>query len=369
MKILYDYQIFRVQHYGGVSRYFFEIANRLSVEKNCDVEIFAPLHVNQYLLLPSNIHVKGRKFIKPPFSGFIIRNINSLLTRFFVKPRKDIDIFHETYYSITDNCPPSAKRILTVYDMIHEKFANYFPSYDPTRKNKARAINRADHIICISENTRQDLVFLLGVPKEKTSVVHLGYPLLNHYKPIKVTKKGKPFILYVGVRNGYKNFDLLLRAFASSALLRKEFSIICFGGGKLSSEEIKLMNNLNLPSYCVKYINGNDSVLADLYASAKVFIYPSLYEGFGLPPLEAMSLGCPVVCANTSSIPEVVGDAAHLFDPKSESDLQNAIEKVVSSSEYSTRLKARGYERIKLFSWEKCARDTLNVYKKVLEMG
>ena len=369
MKILFDYQIFRAQKYGGISRYFYEIAKHLSVEKWCDVEIFAPLHVNQYLLLPSNIRVRGRKFINPPYSGFVIRNINSLLTRFFVKPRKDIDIFHETYYSIADNCPPSAKRVITVYDMIHEKFANYFPSYDPTRKNKACAVNRADHVICISENTRQDVVTLLGVPIEKTSVVYLGYPLLNHGESINLKKNKKPFILYVGIRDGYKNYDLLLRAFASSTVLRKEFSIVCFGGGNASSAEIKLMNELNLPSDCVIYMGGDDSVLAGLYASAEIFVYPSLYEGFGIPPLEAMSLGCPVVCANTSSIPEVVGNAALLFDPKNESALRNAIEKVVSSSKYIDELKAKGYERIKYFSWEKCTQDTLNVYKKVLEMG
>jgi len=369
MKILFDYQIFRAQKYGGASRYFSEIAKRLSVEKGCNVEIFAPLHVNQYLLSTSNMNVTGRKIIKPPYSGYIIKNINSLLTRFFVKTRKDIDIFHETYYSMADNCPPSAKRVITVYDMIHEKFAHYFPAYDPTRKHKTHAVNRADHVICISENTRKDLVTLLDVPKEKTSVIYLGYPVLKLDESIKFAKNEKPFILYVGIRNRYKNFDLLLRAYASSKLLRKEFSIVCFGGGKASSDEIKLMKTINLPSDCVIYMNGNDSVLANLYSSAKAFVYPSLYEGFGIPPLEAMSLGCPVVCANTSSIPEVVGNAAHLFDPKNESDLRNAIEKVVASSEYSARLKAKGYERIKLFSWEKCTHDTLNVYKKILEMN
>jgi len=161
---------------------------------------------------------------------------------------------------------------------------------------------------------------------------------------------------------------LLLRAFASSKLLRNEFSIICFGGGKASAREKALLNTLDLPSDCVKYIDGNDPVLAGLYASAKMFVYPSLYEGFGIPPLEAMAFGCPVVCSNTSSIPEVVGDAAHLFDPANTSDLQAAMEAVVCSSAYAARLKSKGYERIKLFSWKKCADDTLGVYEKLLGM-
>ena len=116
-------------------------------------------------------------------------------------------------------------------------------------------------------------------------------------------------------------------------------------------------------------MNGNDSVLAGLYSSARVLVYPSLYEGFGIPPLEAMSFGCPVICANTSSLPEVVGDAARLFDPTSESDLRAALEAVVFSSEYTVRLKANGLERVKMFSWEKCADETLKVYKKVLGDG
>ena len=253
--------------------------------------------------------------------------------------------------------------------MIHEKFAHYFFNRDTTKKNKPHAVHRADHVICISENTRQDLVNLLGVPKEKTSVVYLGYALSCPTGSIKPTTQGKPFILYVGSRNGYKNFDLLLRAFSSSQLLRNEFAIICFGGGKALRRELDLAMALDLPADCVTYMGGDDSVLAALYASAKAFVYPSLYEGFGIPPLEAMSFGCPAVCADSSSIPEVVGDAAHLFDPKSESDLRVAMEQVIFSSEYAARLRAKGYERIKLFSWKKCADDTLNVYKKVLGMG
>jgi len=267
---------------------------------------------------------------------------------------------------MNDNCPRSAKRVITVYDMIHEKFAHYFPNRDTTRKIKAHAVHRADHVICISENTRQDLVNLLGVPKEKTSVVYLGYSLSCPVDSIKHSNHEKPFILYVGNRGGYKNFDLLLRAFASSRLLRKDFSIICFGSDKASPRETNLAATLNLQADCVKYMSGNDEILAGLYASAKAFIYPSLYEGFGIPPLEAMAFGCPVVCSNTSSIPEVVGDAAQLFDPESESDLRAAMEKVVFSSEFAARLAAMGLERIKMFSWEKCANDTLSVYKKIL---
>jgi len=368
VKIFYDHQIFSTQHYGGVSRYFYEVAKRLSRQDECDVEIFAPLYINEYLGNNSGIRVRGKKILKPPHAGGIIRMINSALTSRFVTTDKSIDIFHETYFTRTDRCPPFAKRIITVYDMIHEKFPHYFSGRDRTPGNKAHAVHRADHVICISENTRQDLIELLDVPEEKTSVVYLGHSLACRPGSIQPANVTKPFILYVGSRIGYKNFDLLLRAFSSSRSLQRDLSIICFGGGKASPDETIMTGRLGLPSDCVTYINGDDTVLADLYASARAFVCPSLYEGFGIPPLEAMSFGCPVICANTGSLPEVVGEAALLFDPTSESSLRTAMETVIFSPAHAGRLKEKGLERIRMFSWEKCALDTLNVYKKTLGM-
>lgn len=369
LNIIYDYQVFSWQKYGGISRYYYEIAHRITEVGN-EVEIVAPLYVNEYLRNTYGVCPWGIKIPRlPKVARAIVRAVNPALSYLLIKQRKNVDIFHETYYSMVDCCPRSAKRVITVHDMIHEKFSEIFPRRDRTRQIKAHAVKRADHVICISENTRRDLIELLNVAEEKTSVVYHGCSLLCPIDSIKPANQQKPFILYVSDRNGYKNFDLLLRAFASSKLLRNEFSIICFGGGKASSRETNLAAALDLPADSVTYMGGNDSVLAGLYAAAKAFVYPSLYEGFGIPPLEAMAFGCPVVCANTSSIPEVVGDAANLFDPKSESDLRVAMEQVIFSSEYAARLTAKGYERIKLFSWEKCADDTLGVYKKVLGMN
>jgi glycosyltransferase involved in cell wall biosynthesis len=365
MRIVFDHQIFRVQRYGGISRYFYELAKNISAKNGYEVEIFAPLYVNEYLGKHSGIRIWGKKVPRLAFSGYIRNGINTALSTIMLKPRKDVGIFHETYFSRADIRPRSAKRLVTVYDMIHEKFPQYFYKRNNFQKIKAHAVHRADHIICISENTRRDLIGVLGIPEKKISVVYLGYS----FSSIKPKSHKKSFILYVGPRDGYKNYGLMLRAYASSKPLRNDFSIICFGGGNATPRERALIASLNLPSDSVKFMGADDSVLAGLYASAKAFVYPSLYEGFGIPPLEAMAFGCPVICANTSSIPEVVGDAAELFDPASESELQAAIEKVVFSPGYAAQLVLKGYERIKLFSWEKCAQDTLAVYKKVLGMN
>ena len=367
MNIVFDHQIFSQQKYGGVSRYFYEIANRITALPGNNVEIFAPLYVNEYFRREYKVRPRGIKIPSLRGSLRIIDVVNRYVSRFLLKSRQDIDVFHETYYSMTDSCPVSAKRLITVYDMIHEQFPEGLPDASWIHQRKVSSVQRADHVICISENTKRDLVKLLAVPKEKISVIYLGCSLTvtTDKKTCNPAGVGKPHILYVGARSGYKNFERFLRAYASSLLLRK-FTLVCFGWRDFLSSELKLMRSLNIPAGNVIYMSGTDEVLAGLYGSAAAFVYPSLYEGFGIPLLEAMSLGCPVVCANASSLPEVAGDAAELFDPYDETAMRDAIERVVSNPEYAASLVEKGRRRASLFSWEKCAKDTLDVYHKVL---
>jgi len=355
-----------MQKYGGVSRYFYEIANRIAAAGN-EVELFAPLYINEYFRNDCRVRPRGIKISSLPMTGRIVGAVNAAVSRLLVRPRQDVDIFHETYYSMVDCCSLSAKRVLTIHDMIHEKFANNFSRWYKTQQIKSHAVRRADHVICISENTRRDLIALLGVPKEKTSVVYLGSSLATQNVAVKPAEGGKPFILYVGSRGGYKNFEGLLRAYGHSSLLKNGFSIVCFGGGGFSASELSLAESLHISQDSILYMSGTDEILAGLYTSAAAFVCPSLYEGFGIPPLEAMSFGCPVISANVSSLPEVVGDAAELFDPADEAEMRAAIERVVSTPERAQLLVDRGYERVKQFSWEKCAQDTLNIYKKLLQ--
>ena len=369
LHISYDHQVFTWQKHGGISRYYYEIANRIAAMGN-EVEIFAPFYVNDYFQNDCTVRPLGIKIPLLPGTALqIINAINKSLSYLLIKPGRNIDILHETYYSLVSRCPRSAKRVITVYDMIHEKFANKFSRWDKTQQIKAYAVRRADHVICISENTRRDLMELLGVPEEKTSVVYLGCSLSMEKAAAKHAEVEKPFILYVGSRGSYKNFEGLLRAYGHSRILKNEFSMVCFGGGSFSTHELSLMESLNISQNKIKYMSGTDDILAYLYASATVLICPSLYEGFGMPPLEAMSFGCPVVCSNTSSLPEVVGDAAELFDPIDEAEMRTAIERVVSNPERAQLLVDRGYERIKQFSWDKCAHETFDVYKKILGMN
>lgn len=366
MKVLFDHQTFCIQKYGGISRYFYELANHLSKMDLASVEIFAPLYINEYFDENTGIRPHGIRLPRALPQKLSRRLSFWADVAAFNLLKHRADIFHETYYSLADCCPQGAKRVVTVCDMIHEKFPENFSILDRTREIKTRTVRRADHIICISENTRKDLIELLGVAEEKISVVYLGHSFMRDERTFNQRKTDKPYLLYVGKRGEYKNFSGLLRAYAASQLLKNEFSIVCFGGGNFTAAETALMESLDIDPGNVIFASGGDNALAGWYRSAEVFVYPSLYEGFGIPPLEAMSCGCPVACSNTSSLPEVVGEAAELFNPDNSTDMRLAIERVVSSPDYAAQLITKGKQRIKLFSWEKCARDTLNVYRQIL---
>ncbi|TKB26455.1 glycosyltransferase family 4 protein [Desulfopila sp. IMCC35006] len=365
MHIAYDYQIFTLQEYGGISRYFFELADKIARVPGSEVCIISPLYVNAHLTASSSfLQVIGRKVPKIRYAVCICRAVNQLLTPLMMA-RLQPDLVHETYYSARRVAPVGGKVVLTVFDMIHERFPEFFLAGDSTSKEKAIAIGRADHIICISEQTRKDLVALLNVDPAKITVVHLGFSLPE--LPVDEGRRtGRPYLLYVGSRDGYKNFEALLHVYAANLSLQRDYDLVAFGGGAFTEQEQALMGHLGIGLDQVRHFCGGDSLLAGLYQQAALFVYPSLYEGFGIPPLEAMSFDCPVVCSNASSIPEVVGDAAELFDPNSSEALWGSIERVLNDEVLRQTLVVRGRERIKQFSWENCADQTLDVYRRLL---
>ena len=176
----------------------------------------------------------------------------------------------------------------------------------------------------------------------------------------------QPYILYVGDRKKYKNFLNFLKAYSISKNLKKDFCIVCCGGEKITPAERKIISELKIDISKIIQIDADDSILSNLYKKAAAFVYPSKYEGLGLPPLEAMSLGCPVITSNHEAIIEAVGDAAILFNPEEPEDIKDKIEDVLYSNDLKKKLKLLGINRSKLFSWDKCAEETLQVYNKIL---
>ena len=364
-KILIDYQIFSQQAYGGVSRYFSEIAWRINRINGCSVRIFCPLYINKYLNSLDRSIVRGLFISRLPNTGRMRMLVNALLFHLYNHTCNDFDIIHETqFYS-----RPVRNKIsvITVYDMIHEFLPAFFNINDKTSHFKARSIKRSDCIICISNNTKKDLLEIIDVDPSKVFVTHLGVSRL----PMPVSKQGiqftsTPFLLYVGKRGGYKNFGNFLKAFSESKNLRNNFKIVCFGGGGFNKDEMKLINSHGLDENRVVQISGDDRFLSCLYRNASAFVYPSLYEGFGIPVLEAMSCDCPVICSNTGSLPEIVGNAGEFFDPNDLEYIISSLEQVLFSEARSKELISLGRKRCQLFSWEKCAQETKDIYMNLL---
>ncbi len=170
----------------------------------------------------------------------------------------------------------------------------------------------------------------------------------------------------MGNRKGYKNFASLLKAISLSPQLMSTFDIAAFGGGEFTNSEHALIRSLGFDARQVYQAGFGDAALGLLYDKAAALVYPSLYEGFGLPPLEAMAHNCPVIVSRAASMPEVVGDAGEYFDPSSPESIATAIVNVVFSTEKTSSLIRKGQERSKKFSWEDCASKTLAIYEKLL---
>jgi glycosyltransferase involved in cell wall biosynthesis len=340
-----------------------ELARLLSRLENTEVKILAPLYINHYLKELDPGIVSGRQISHVPKAAGRLFNIyNQFATRHQVANYRP-DIVHETYYA-QQSIPlhSSQARVVTVYDMIHERFPEYFPGWDKTAATKQLVVARADHVICISETTRRDLLEIGNVRPDKVSVVHLGFDSpQTQGAPAEPLVDG-PYLLHVGIRSGYKNFQRLLEAYASSPTLHEQYQLVCFGGGKFSNTEVRQRKKLGLAADRLVWMGGSDNVLMQLYRHAAAFVYPSLYEGFGIPPLEAMAHDCPVVCSTGGSISEVVGDAGEFFDPIDAGAIAQAIENAAGSQERTAELRALGRQRITRFTWEKCACDTHAIY-------
>ena len=371
LKIAFDYQIFCSQSYGGISRYFVNLAEELNIRsEKAEVKIFAPWHISKFLSLMPNDVVSGTNVGEyPRYTRLLARNINRLESKRRIG-KWNPQLLHETYYSKKSVSPKGCPVVCTVYDMIHEIFPEKFSADDKTCERKHVAISRADHVICISRNTQRDLIEILGVPESKTSVVHLGFQRLD--KNVLTTERSageNNFILYVGDRGGYKNFEKFVRSVASSPRLRSDVGIVAFGGGPFKTEELALIDGLGFSGGQVRQVTGDDDILGSLYSRARAFVYPSLYEGFGLPLLEAMAHNCPVISSNSSSMPEVIGDAAEYFDPGSVEEMSTAIENVLYSEQRMAELRVLGQSRLEHFSWKKCGEGTMAVYEKLARVG
>lgn len=363
---LYDHQIFSVQKYGGISRYYIELLREFSNREDIEAQLAIKYSSNEYLKDTEYNIKKIPKLNKCSIESKINYGLNLANSIGRLKDL-DYDVFHPTYYDpYFINFVSNKPVVVTVYDLIHERFPCYFNKAARNTTMKKKVIERADKIIAISESTKTDLINLLGVNADKIQVIYLSSSFNLFLNKIGETLcLPDNFILFVGTRGGYKNFDLFFEATSTLLIENPQLYMICFGGGPFNHEETQKVQNLKLDKQVLN-IQGNDSVLAQLYSKALAFIFPSLYEGFGIPALEAMSCGCPTILSNSSSLIEVGGDAAIYLNPFSLDSIRETIVEVVNSKYLRKELTEKGFKQAQLFSWEKSAEDTIKLYRSLL---
>lgn len=356
----------------GVGRYTYNlIQNLVKVDQK-----------NEYVVF-SNAAEKIGKHI-PVGPRFKIKNVN--LPMFSVRNqlkfssvlrKEEIDVFHAPYFDAP--LAGGTPFIMTIHDLIHLIFPQYFNKkvrvyYQGVVKP---AVRKSNKIIADSKSSKEDIVRILGVPESKVVVIYPGVeekfrPLADSDSAHNLCQRyslSKEIILFVGNMKPHKNLAGLMEAFAR---LRQDDGVDCqlvvigekdrhFWQIQAKVQELKLQQEVVFTGLVA------EDEMPLFYNAAEVLVLPSLYEGFGLPALEAMACGTPVVCSNTSSLPEVVGDAAILFNPKSIDEMTKAISRLLGDKSLKQKMVKEGLERAKLFSWKKTVQETVEVYNQAIK--
>lgn len=350
MKIFYDHQIFSIQKFGGISRYFYELIIRGRNNIICPI-IYSE---NFYMFSSRNIvNFRGKNRLI-----FKINQIFNSLNLYF----KEYDIFHPTYYDSYFLKNVKSPYVVTVHDMIHEIYAGiYFDKNDSTILEKKKICENASGIIAISQRTKNDLIKILGIPTEKIVVIYHGSNLIKKILNIELPKK---YILFIGQRSGYKNFNLFFEAISAILLNDSSISLLCIGSN-FNSEERKLFENYKLNNQVIQ-MTAEDRYLYTIYKNALCLVFPSLYEGFGIPILEAFESECPVILSNASCFPEIADKAGEYFNPENKESIKDAVSNVIYNEDRRKELIKLGTERFKIFDWNKTHSQTINFYEEVI---
>jgi glycosyltransferase involved in cell wall biosynthesis len=351
MKILYDHQAF-VHPYGGASRYYVEVIDYLKRESDLAIEL--------PLIYAQNFHLKEKGLHKPFIDKVLkIKYKYSLsfralqLNQWYLKRKLNqgnFDIFHPTHYD--PYFLPYLKGkpyVATVLDMIHE-LGLVKNTTQAALDEKRISMENATKIVAISQTTKDDLVRLLNIPAEKVVVIYLA----TDFKPTPKVSTEKKYILFTGNRGNYKNFDRFIEAVAPIVNNKKDL-YIRLTGAPLTAPETQKIVSLKLTEKVDLEIYVDEKRLMELYSNALCFVFPSLYEGFGIPILEAFACECPTAISQASCFPEVAGDASLYFDPYSVEDMRQKIQQLIDNELLRNDLIQKGKIRLKKFSWENTA--------------
>lgn len=358
MKVMFDHQTFTAQQYGGISQYFIELYRNLN----------GTAHIPDYIS-PNEYYCQFRNKQPYNFNGgkyttlakyHLVNYLNTVQS--LRELRNDgVDILHPTYYDTYFlNHIGKTPYVLTVYDMIHDLQPQMFPDSARIIQNRKRLIAGAAKVIAISENTKRDICRLYGTDPGKIEVTHLG----TSVKPNGTTMPALPekYLLYVGTRAApYKGFRDFISAAEQVMNEDPAMHVVCAGGGPFTVGECGMTRN---PSR-IHQVSVTADTIATVYQKADLFVFPSHYEGFGIPLLESMSCGCPVVCGDIPTSHEVAGDAALYYPHDNPRAMHDAI--IAGLNGERQNLVRKGLDRIPIFSWKKTADQTKRIYENVLE--
>lgn len=361
--VYYDFQTMRNQKYGGISRYYYEIYKYISNHDcgwNAKIDCFT--NINKYFEpvfegKPFRHYFKGSGRIDDFF------HINKNMAKKIIE--SGVDIVQPTYFDpyILDYIS-NQKLIITVYDMIYELLPGKLGKSDEVIEGKKKLLYASDHIIAISESTKRDILkFYPDIPADRISVIYIG----NSFRASDSDNKAElpeKYILFIGNRGAYKNFKTFFEGIQPILEEDKDMYLVCVGGGAFNAEESSMIKGVDDR---VIQMDVSDDILQQTYSHAQCFVFPSLYEGFGIPTLEAFSCDCPVVLSNTSSMPEVGGDAVLYINPEDSEDIRNKVHELISNKDLRSDLIKKGREQLKLFDWNKIVPQILDCYDSCLK--
>jgi glycosyltransferase involved in cell wall biosynthesis len=361
MRVLYDHQAFTLQDFGGISRYHHELMCHASWQS----ELAVALSNNLYLR--TRHHARPRTFLPNsslPARWRIIRFFNNQASQRALR-RGAFDVFHPTLTDddyFLDLLPPNRPLVITLHDMIPALFPEHYPDRDG--QMLTRIARRADRIITVSEHTRADVLRLLPVAPEKVAVVYHGYAEPRTASGSPALPVPEQYVLFTGSRALYKNFGCLVKALALlPASLARSLHVVCAGGGPFTTEELALLRQMGWAGRAHQFGPVSDEQLTLLYRHAQAFVFPSEYEGFGLPILEAFGQQCPVVLSHASCFPEIAREAALYFPPDQPTALAGQLERLLTDARLRRELVQLGQLRLLDFTWHHTARHTRAVYE------
>jgi glycosyltransferase involved in cell wall biosynthesis len=352
-RVIYGPEIWSLQSQGGISRYVYELTQGMILKHDDLVVLHDEGVKNAYLDLIPKSQLKESTSLS-----------DSKVVRDFLKTPNSRVIYHATYYNywnILRMKAGGALIALTVHDMISELFPDPKPLI-PRINHKSRSIAAADLILCNSRQTLLDLEKFMALPNIPKVVTPLGISkVFETGSKVATSNERERIILFVGKREGYKNFENFIQAYQSSNFLKGNYKIIAFGGGAFTEQEFDKFEKMGIQNL-VEYRFGDDSTLSNLYAKTAALVYPSIYEGFGLPIIEALSRGCAVFLGKTGASLEVAADAGFYFDPNSPESIRNIMEQNLQNVALISEKQIKGLNRVRNFDWSATVLKTDEAY-------